>query len=375
MASRAINFREQLSYVTDGANEAHCNGSNGTYSGLVTVFSTDLSGNARDRNSGNDRRLAGIVFSPSGTATDITITLPDGTGDYEFGVALGDGSTYWTNALLELLDNTTSFATIGGDTGGGSNTNNQFFDASDTLRTAAAWPGSQTLITRTMTSTTLVLRLGGAAGTISPIAHLYVNKLTSDTTAPVLTSPTGSATGPTTATVGATTDEGNGTLYAVVTTSATQPSVAQIKAGQNHTGAAAPWGGSVAVSSTGAKTLSATGLTASTAYYAHLVHADAAANDSNRVSSASFTTSSIPGLTSNPLKNNTGTLLTSQPFEAYVSNPSTGALVLKKTGLTSHATTGVVTFTDAALAAATSYRVVWRQTTTGAEGLETLTAA
>lgn len=186
MASRSINFRDSLGYVTDGTDEAFCRGSNGTYSGLVTTFSSDLSGNARDRNSGNDRRLAGIVFSPSGTATDITITLPDGTGDYEFGIALGDGTTYWTNALLELFDNTTSFATIGGDTGGGTTTNNQFFDASDTLRTAAAWPGSHTLITRTMTSTTLVLRLGGAAGTISPIAHLYTNFIGSAPATPSL---------------------------------------------------------------------------------------------------------------------------------------------------------------------------------------------
>lgn len=81
------------------------------------------------------------------------------------------------------------------------------------------------------------------------------------------------------------------------------------------------------------------------------------------------------GLTSSPLKNNTGTLLTSAGCSAYVHNPSTGALVLLKTGLTSHASTGVVTFTDAALVAATSYRVVWKITSDGAEGLETLTAA
>lgn len=117
---------------------------------------------------------------------------------------------------------------------------------------------------------------------------LSVQPAAGDTTAPVLTSPTGVATGATTATVGATTDEGNGTMYAVVTTSATQPSVAQIKAAQDHTGAAAPWGGSVAVSSTGAKTLNATGLTFGTVYYAHVVHTDAAANDSNRVSSSAF---------------------------------------------------------------------------------------
>jgi hypothetical protein len=113
---------------------------------------------------------------------------------------------------------------------------------------------------------------------------------TPDTTAPVLSSPVGTTTGATTATVGATTDEANGTLYGVVTTSATAPSAAQIKAGQDHTGAAAVFDDSQAVSSTGAKTFSATGLTASTAYRAHLIHTDAAANDSNIVTSAEFTT-------------------------------------------------------------------------------------
>jgi hypothetical protein len=112
-----------------------------------------------------------------------------------------------------------------------------------------------------------------------------------DTTAPVLSSPTGTATGSTTATVGATTDEGNGTLYAFVSTSATPPSDADLIAGTGAT-----WAGSVAVGSTGAKTLNAVGLTASTGYYAHLLHRDAAANDSNIVTSALFTTSA-PGVT------------------------------------------------------------------------------
>ena len=79
-------------------------------------------------------------------------------------------------------------------------------------------------------------------------------------------------------------------------------------------------------------------------------------------------------LTSSPLKNNTGTLLTAAGCEAFVHNPTSGALVLKKIGLTSHASTAVVTFVDGAIAIGTSYRVVWRMTTGGAEGLETLTA-
>lgn len=79
-------------------------------------------------------------------------------------------------------------------------------------------------------------------------------------------------------------------------------------------------------------------------------------------------------LTSSPLKNNTGTLLTSAGCEAYVSNPTTGALVVKKTGLTTNGSTGVASFSDGAVVAATSYRVVWKTTGDGAEGLETLTA-
>jgi len=116
-----------------------------------------------------------------------------------------------------------------------------------------------------------------------------------DVTAPVLSSPVGTATGSTTATVGATTDEGNGTLYAVVTVSGTPPTPTQIAAGQDNSGSAAAWAGSVSVGSTGAKTLPATGLAVATAYYTHLYHDDAAGNDSNVVSSAQFTTNAASG--------------------------------------------------------------------------------
>lgn len=138
-----------------------------------------------------------------------------------------------------------------------------------------------------------------------------------DTTAPVLSSPTGTATGSTTATVGATTDEANGTQYAYVSTSATPPSGADLKAG---TGAV--WAGSITISSTGANTHSATGLTASTDYYAHLIHTDAAANDSNIVTSAQFTTSA-------PAEN---PVITSQPSNATVKRGQTATFTTAATG-------------------------------------------
>ena len=116
-----------------------------------------------------------------------------------------------------------------------------------------------------------------------------------DTTAPVLTSPTGTQTGSTTGTGGATTDEANGTFYSVASTSSTAPSAAQVKAGQMHTGSAAAASASTAVSSTGAKSVNFTGLSPSTTYYAHSMHEDASANQSNVVTSASFTTTSGGG--------------------------------------------------------------------------------
>ena len=99
-----------------------------------------------------------------------------------------------------------------------------------------------------------------------------------DTTAPILSSPTGTKTGSTTASGTVSTDEGNGTLYFIATTNATE-TAATIKAGSSQ-----------AVSATGTQNVSFTGLTASTTYYAHYVHDDAASNESNVVNSTSFTT-------------------------------------------------------------------------------------
>lgn len=276
----------------------------------------------------------------------------------------------------------------------------------------------------------------------------------SDTTAPTLSSASVTSVGSTTATGNISTNEGNGTLYSVVSTSATAPNVAQIQAGNDHTGSAAVWSGNQAISSTGAKTFSITGLTASTAYYAHFQHKDAANNNSTVVTSAQFTTSTadttVPTLTGsvtissktttgytatwpsgsdnvavtgyeyrlnsgswvdvgNVLTTNisgrtpgstdtfevraydaaankstpalsvsitlyigtitipavkdwgTGNLKTAQTgVQVDIHNISTGALVVRKTGQTTHATTGVCVVQDAALADATTYEVITR---------------
>lgn len=174
----------------------------------------------------------------------------------------------------------------------------------------------------------------------------------SDTTAPVLSSPTGTATGSTTATVGATTDEGNGTMYAFVSTSATPPSATDLKAGTGAT-----WSGSQAISSTGAKTLSATGLTASTGYYAHLIHTDAAANDSNIVTSAQFTTSAANAApvwsgTPSAMSAKKGQALTPQDITSMVSDADLDTLSYSitgaPTGVTINSSSGIISGTPTA---------------------------
>lgn len=111
-----------------------------------------------------------------------------------------------------------------------------------------------------------------------------------DVTAPSLSSPTGAAAGATTGQGTVTTDEGNGTLWWVVTQSATTPSVAQIQAGQTNTGSAADDDGSQPVTATGVQNVTSGSLVAETEYYFHYQQEDAATNDSTAVSSTAFTT-------------------------------------------------------------------------------------
>jgi hypothetical protein len=113
----------------------------------------------------------------------------------------------------------------------------------------------------------------------------------SDETAPTLSNPVDDNAGSTDAALTVDTDEANGTLYWVISTSASAPSAAQVKAGQMHTGAAAADSGSQAVSGTGTQTITGeSGLTASTTYYAHFMHEDASSNQSTVASGDGFTT-------------------------------------------------------------------------------------
>lgn len=121
-----------------------------------------------------------------------------------------------------------------------------------------------------------------AAITADPSVLVEAYSAPVDTTAPVLSSPTGAAISPTTASASVSTDEGAGTVWCLTDTNATATATAIKSSGTSQ-----------AVTTTGVQTFPArTGLTAATTYYNHFVQDDAAGtpNTSTVVNSASFTT-------------------------------------------------------------------------------------
>jgi hypothetical protein len=161
-----------------------------------------------------------------------------------------------------------------------------------------------------------------------------------------------------------------------MTTTATTPTAAQIKAGQNSAGAASPAATATLVSGANSAAFLFTGLTPATGYYLHITQDDTAtpANTATPVTAAMVTTNTPAVITLPALKNNTGTLLANEVgATVHVYAVATGNKVVTKTAQTSDAS-GVMAVTDAALVAATEYRCVI-VLASGAEGLQKATAA
>ena len=277
---------------------------------------TAVVANAPDLGSGADAYgVRKFILKEADLPTDaahdvvVTITSPSGDGAWDIAVVcrhLGDVEQTTTtrdtdgsgNASAQTATATPALTTVSGDL---------VTDGLCTYTTTRTKDGSQTELGTQVDGTdntdchTSYLVASGVSTTVGwtftsqeygHVAVAYIEDLGSDVTAPVLSSPTATATNSTTGSGSVSTDEGNGTLYWVVTTSATEPSVAQVQAGQDHTGSAAADSGSQAVSGTGVQNVSGgfTSLTAATTYYAHYQQQDAATNDSEVVASSSFTT-------------------------------------------------------------------------------------
>lgn len=116
----------------------------------------------------------------------------------------------------------------------------------------------------------------------------FTTSVLSDTTAPTLSGVGGSSVTQTTANVSAMSDE-DATMYYVITTSSTSPSVTQVIAGQNNSGTLAVKSGSGPATANTAKDFNVTGLTAGTQYYVYFVAKDSSNNESS-VGNTNFTT-------------------------------------------------------------------------------------
>lgn len=176
-----INFRATSGYVTDNSGETYClNEAYPTTRGGLTFgweSGTPPDG-ARNRDSGVDVRLAGINFTANdGTQHTFRVDL-DNSGTHEIHLALGDTGATQAYQYLEFQDNSTTFATI--DQSSGTNVD-EYYDAADNLRSEAAWPGSETSISRTFTSTILRLVMGtsGSESGATTIAHLRIVEIPS----------------------------------------------------------------------------------------------------------------------------------------------------------------------------------------------------
>lgn len=209
------------------------------------------------------------------TGTTAASRLIAGTQYGGAGASLGTGYLYTVGELywigLEVTGTSVRLTAAAAATPG-----TLLYDetVTDTAVSASGWLGLFTLASSV--APYYVYAVGvGTGGDAAPTSN------PADTQAPTLTSPTGTATGATSASGTVSTNEGNGTLYWLASTSATATAAA-VKAGSSQ-----------AVSATGSQSVTVSGLTASTAYYMHYLHRDTAGNDSAVSTSASFTTNAV----------------------------------------------------------------------------------
>lgn len=132
---------------------------------------TGISG--RDRNSGNNPSIAGIILAAASVQRTFKVTLP-APGVYKIRLAIGDASNALTGQFCQIFDNTTLLATpVPANT---TIAANSFKDATGTTLTAANWPSMNTAASLTFATTSLIIQMGSGAGNDWSIAYLGVSQ-------------------------------------------------------------------------------------------------------------------------------------------------------------------------------------------------------
>lgn len=244
-------------------------------------------------------------------------TLPDNSVEYVYAASVeftgGDRNDPGDSVTLQFRTGADAFATLSNASGavrtGTVLTDQDTVTSGERLTTGGIVynPGTEiegtnsvgTMLSRTQAAVTECqwsLDFSNAAtGTTYDFQVVWVHKNGTDTfqylsittaapAGPVLTLPTEANIGQTTVTVGCTTDTAAGTLYYYISTSATPPTAANLKAG---TGAVKF--GNVTTPGVGTETFNVTGLNNNTTYYTYFIQNDGA-NDSNILESGSWST-------------------------------------------------------------------------------------
>jgi hypothetical protein len=171
---KGFNFRATTDYVQDGENETYVLGTDQypvTRNGVTFGWASSYYIQARNRNSGVDRRLAGMHVWDTSTDTWSTffrVNLP-ATGSYQIRLAAGDHAEPKAHNF-PVEDDTTPLFTITGSTAAG-----HFLDATNTDYTTANWPGSNSLVTKTFSTQSFNLELSLAK--YGAIAHISIKQV------------------------------------------------------------------------------------------------------------------------------------------------------------------------------------------------------
>lgn len=214
-------------------------------------------------------------------------------------------------------------------------------------------------------------------GAWSAVAN-FTTDAASDTTPPTFTAaPAVTSITQTAATVSATINETGSIFYVIVPQAEATPSVAQVIAGQNAAGGAPVDSGSAINTTTLSDSIA--GMSAGLGYKLCIVARDdeGTPNVQTTVTVVNFTTESVAMgvFTSGALHSVVDDAL--MPNRTFVHftlyDKTTGALVVRKAGLTSNAG-GVVSFSDAAVVTGTEYMADWL-TTDGEYGMPRGTAS
>jgi hypothetical protein len=185
---QGINHRLSAIYVTDGVNEDYGIEARGPYPWTTAQGNNvgwEIDGPAditntqhRNRNAGNDARIAGMVGVF--TASRFRFDLPS-AGNYNIGLGAGDAN-YAQAVGCDVYDSGSSLGTL---TTGSTSGAQKFKDATDTEYTNVTWPTSQSVVSKTFSTTICRFQPTGDVW----LCHMYVEAGAAPASGPLLRSP------------------------------------------------------------------------------------------------------------------------------------------------------------------------------------------